>query len=813
MLIKSIVLRNIRSYSDAHIDFPEGSLLLSGDIGAGKSSILLAIEFALFGIERGESADLLLRHGSKQGSVELLFSVNNEDVFIKRSLKRAKNTVGQEAGYIIKHGIKHDCTAQELKAKVLDILGYPTEFLTKKNMIYRFTVYTPQEEMKQILYEKQDIRLDTLRKVFGVDKYKLIKENSHIFVSQLREKIKHFEGMVFDYEEKKKTLSLQEEELLVSKKKLHDIIPVWYSSKTLIEEKNTLLKNTESKVKQFTELKKQLEVNSAKIKENQRQLEEQNKESRVIQESIAKLTASVNELDVKIEDEPLLESALSGKEEKLKSIQKQKVIAEQNLAFASKRITELNEEIADMEKILESFGSRQMQAKELQSAIEKKKELSRESERKNAMLDEFKSGIIDLSSKQKIAEKTIQDISTLDNCPLCLQPVDESHKEHVFGKENQKIQGWSQEIILLKEKFAKTKSESDALTRQLEKILLQEKGLAKIEAELESMSKSKAGIDRKELVLSRLGEEKEKYEAELKEILKIDISELNASVLTLKQELKKVSSKKNLQNILNEKSSQKEKNAKTIAVIQNSLKLLQQNQELIQYNLSSFEGIEEKYRELKSEIEQLLQKHHLVDLEKAGIAQESKNIERMIAAISSELKRKEELTQKLTNLKILEDWFDNYLVSLVSIIEKAVMSRLYREFNELFQNWFNVLVEDESLNARLDAEFTPILEQAGYETSVDNLSGGEKTSLALAYRLALNKVINDLVPDIKTKDIIILDEPTDGFSTEQLDKIRDVLDELKMKQVIIVSHEQKIESYVDRVIKVSKDEHNSRVSA
>ena len=35
------------------------------------------------------------------------------------------------------------------------------ELLSKgKDIIYRFTVYTPQEEMKQILFEDKDIRLD-----------------------------------------------------------------------------------------------------------------------------------------------------------------------------------------------------------------------------------------------------------------------------------------------------------------------------------------------------------------------------------------------------------------------------------------------------------------------------------------------------------------------------------------------------------------------------------------------------------------------------------------------------------------------------
>ena len=131
--------------------------------------------------------------------------------------------------------------------------------------------------------------------------------------------------------------------------------------------------------------------------------------------------------------------------------------------------------------------------------------------------------------------------------------------------------------------------------------------------------------------------------------------------------------------------------------------------------------------------------------------------------------------------------------------------------NELFRTWFNVLIEDEAISVRLDDEFTPIIEQNGYETNVESLSGGEKTSVALSYRLALNKVINDIASGIRTKDILMLDEPTDGFSSEQLDKVRDVLEQLDMNQVVIVSHESKIEGFVDSVIRVGKEEHVSLI--
>jgi exonuclease SbcC len=64
---------------------------------------------------------------------------------------------------------------------------------------------------------------------------------------------------------------------------------------------------------------------------------------------------------------------------------------------------------------------------------------------------------------------------------------------------------------------------------------------------------------------------------------------------------------------------------------------------------------------------------------------------------------------------------------------------------------------------------------------------------------------------IKTRDLVILDEPTDGFSEQQLDKMRDVLQQLNVKQLIIVSHEQKMEGFVSNIIKFKKEGGITRV--
>src|SRR3989339_747683 len=102
MILKSLKLQNIRSYTSQHIEFPTGTILLSGDIGSGKSTILLAIEFALFGIRRNYlTGTTLLRHGKNEGFIEMEFEIEGMDICIKRVLRRVKDEVTQHDGYII----------------------------------------------------------------------------------------------------------------------------------------------------------------------------------------------------------------------------------------------------------------------------------------------------------------------------------------------------------------------------------------------------------------------------------------------------------------------------------------------------------------------------------------------------------------------------------------------------------------------------------------------------------------------------------------------------------------------------------------
>ncbi len=684
MLLKSLKLENIRSHANSEIKFPSGSILLSGDIGAGKSSILLAIEFALFGIMKGDlSGESLLRRGAKEGSVELKFEIDGQEYLIKRYLKRGKDGISQESGFIMHDDIKNEGTAVELKAKILNILGYPKDLLTKsKSLIYRYTVYTPQEEMKKILTEDDEQRLNTLRKVFGIDKYKQIIENSAIVKKEIRERKKELEGKIYDLNEKQKQRKSYEKLIIETKRKINELLPKISEIKKQKENKKAELLKIEGDIKKLNVLNKNLASLETELKEKNSRIKKNNERMEIIKKEIA--------------------------------ILKEKILPEK------------------IEKI--------------KNLISNEDEIKKKIKEKEEILMKTNSSIKECEVNKHNSEKIKNQISKMTQCIMCLQPVSNEHKHRINYEEDEKIK--LNENLLVKYYEEKKRIETDLkiLKEKFEEIIKNKGELIKFQAEI-------ANLEEKNRLISELSQENEQINKE--------ITRINSDKLQISEEIE---------------------------------------------NLKNVEMI---YSEIKEELEKIMSKEKDLEIEHARYDNEMNSFNRMILNIETEIQNKIKAKEKIQKLSQTELWLDEYFINLMSSMEKSIMGKLYHEFNELFQNWFNILIDDHLLNVRLDEQFTPIIEQNGFETTIENLSGGEKTSVALAYRLALNKVINDLVSEIKTKDLIILDEPTDGFSSEQLDKVRDVLRQLNTKQTILVSHEPKIESYVDNIIRINKNDHVS----
>ena len=684
MLIKKIKLENIRSYLNEEINFPLGSTLLAGDIGSGKSSILLALDFAFFGLRQGElSGASLLRNGTNEGMVELNFDIDNKDVIVQRKLKRIQNSIVQDSGYIIINGEKQDKSVIELKQNILEILNYPKELLTKsKSLIYRYTVYTPQEEMKQILLGEKEIRLDTLRRVFDIDKYKRIKENSKIFVNNLKQKRKELEGKIYDLEDKKNLVKEKVKEFGYLDMQLKELIPKITEINNLVDKKRVELKQLEDKIKKLEEIKKEIALNKFKL-ENSRKLDNKN----------------IDELD------------------------------------------ELNLKIKNIEKETKDL--------KLENADELKEEINQLSESLTKNRNEFEiinKNINELETKKSSSLDIKNKIIKLETCPLCKQNVDHEHKNNISNEEDKKIIEYERELNENKQK----------------KILLHDK-LKQIEIDLDILKEKKSNIELNKMKLDDLNEKK-----------------LRGGLM------------------------EKEKSRLNLEIFDSNEKI-----ELLNKKINEFGDVD--YEQRRNELDQLFNKEKDLEIKRAGYLSNIQELNKTVENLNKEIGLKLMTKSNITRINDIQFWIEEYFVNVVNLIEKQVMLKVHNDFNALFEKWFNMLMENENFNIRLDEEFSPLIQQNGHDIDYLYLSGGEKTAVALAYRLALNQVINNLMTSIKTHDLLILDEPTDGFSDEQLDRVRNVLSELNLKQLILVSHEPKIESFVDNIIRLNKEQHITRI--
>ncbi len=695
MIIKSLILENIRSYKTQEFKFREGITLLSGDIGSGKSTVLLAIEFALFGLIRGSiNGAALLRHGTKEGTVKLVFKINNEEYEIIRGLKKTNAGIVQDKCSFRLNDETTNLTPIEMKSKVLNALGYPEELVTKsKTLIFRYTVYTPQEEMKKILFETKEDRLEKLRRIFGIDKYELVKNNAANYARELRV-------------ETRQLTTLQEE-----------LQKIKTNMKTNLTELNLLYEYHET-------LKKEHEPLTKKLQE---------------------LGLKHNLVEDKVKEMHNLKTKKNVIKTELHNFQRQEKELNNNL-------TQLKEEINIREKKLEPIklieGQEEKNKEELNKLLIKKEEiLTKHSELKEK----------DAITKNKIKEiqQMLKEVHELENCPTCKQEVTEKHKDELKLREDEKLKELKEREKKLKEILEKIQIIKDKLNEKEKKLRDEQDQIRNNKYKKKIYDTNKKIIDEKKDEIQKILKKEQK--------LKIEIEQ-----------------KKEIETNIEDK-------------------------------LKQYTKIEEEIKKIKEDKDKQTKKQHEIEKEISAKEQAIKDKTKYIEEKKEQENTLNKKIKQINEKKTTENWLTNHFINLTDIIEKHTLTKIHREFNELFKEWFNMLIDDQNIDANIDKDFSITINQNGYDTDTDNLSGGEKTAIALAYRLALNKVINNLIHNIKTKQFLILDEPTDGFSTEQLDRVRDVLERAQTKQTIIVSHEAKLESFAENIIRINKNNHEGEI--
>ncbi len=811
MILKSLTLHNIKSYRDESIQFHGGTTLFEGDMGSGKSSILMAIEFALFGLGDQKGASLL-RRTTDEGYATLEFEVDGENYEVYRSLKRKRTNVGQGTdGYLKDKNGKYLLSPTELKGKILDILHFEElENPRAQSVIYRYAVYTPQEEMKAILFRSVDKRLETLRKAFGIEDYKIATSNASIFAGEIKGKMNVLEGQIKDLEEKK--AELKKNETLIDENKT--ALEKLGKEKEKIENekagKNAKLKELKDKEKKLGEVKGEIPHIQTRIEDKVKAIPKLEKECEKLSDEIDSTVLKINEF------KKTKKPTSRNKDEIKKQIHEIRGIEEKRKTLAG-NIPLLKEDMGRLEGNVGDYKNKDISEvkKEFSRLKEETTRVGKEIDSKKEERDKLKGRITVIGASIKDLDKKLKNIGGLgEKCPICEKELTEEHKKNLEKERQEKIDKLEKEKSAAQEeegklsgplrKLEQQKEEKNRTLIDIEKTIIpnmdelaKKRGL--FQQNLEDTKKLKATlVIKEEKNFPRLNEFESPslyLDALLDELIKYNSSQEKISTLREKLEGNRQKISENKREIETSKETMKGLKGK----LEEALKKLER-----------LTKVEEEIKKLEGKIDGLGNNLKEVSEKIASIKADNSRIEKYAKGFREEIKKKEEQKKLRAKLSEYKNWLEDYFIKTLENIEKHVMYTLNQDFNQQFQKWFILLIDDPSKDARVDEYFSPIIEQDGYEQEVDFLSGGEKTSIALGYRLALNSVVHKVSTGMKS-NLLILDEPTDGFSKEQLFKVREILNELKCPQVIVVSHENELESFADQIFRVEKHHGVSKV--
>jgi len=692
MKIEIIQLENIRSHVKSTVPFARGFNCLVGGVGTGKSSVLYAVDFALFGEPLGRSFEYLLREGADSAKVTVQFTQNGQTYKLVRGLKRRGKGIGQDFEELklfedetLLASMKTDAVAEQFKA----ITGLDKE-------LYREIVWVRQEHLKELLDAAPRDRQRRLDELFGLSDYEVAWSNIAGYQ-------RAYEGEKRAYEKDPDVVGLEKlsgeynrvtEEFTLLEIELQDAVGKLAGAKRALEDADVKLKKLEEKKLRIEELKR--------------------KEAEV-QANISSTADALAALNQRVEGKKTIIDNLKQRQNSLDSqVSACKKTLEEAGVSANQPVEALRAQLAAFDDKLSSLRAEQ------------------EATMRNLRTD----------------KKRTESLSMESRCPLCLQSLNDEYKNGLM------------------ERIQQENVERQSTIKQLQ-------------GEIEKMQRTKAVANEAFSNLRTLTTRAEDLRTRLSE------EEKNVGDLAVEVEVKR----------------------QLEAELGGQLEALRF--EIGRFELSDLEAARVQREQAFTQYYRVEADLRTKESRKKDLASRLDEVKERIDHAQEKLERMQKIARTVEVLGAIRDAY------------RSIQPKLRSEFVKVLRNFvqqvLDSLVGGEAplLNVVVDETYTPYVKsESGADREVSNLSGGERTLLAFAYRLGLGQ----LIMQSRTGhglSMLLLDEPTESLGSEDgsIDRLAEAISRFKaIEQIIAVTHSEAFAEKAEHVIILEKEAGISKIS-
>lgn len=749
--INSVYIKNFRTHKERTDTFPEGAIThITGGNGAGKSSIVNAIPWALFGTRpTGVSKNIDLRRENtdklEPTVVALTYTVDGEKYVATRTMNH-KGNVQVTLEHIDKNGAPRHVAGTAVKDGNREIM----RSLGMSEDIFKATILFRQKETDHFINSRPDDRRKIIEELTGITANSYALEECGVQRRAIKREVDNktvdragieaHKQAVAELAEREanlaKTLENQREKYreLIAQKKAQALV----------------VADARRNYMEYTNTKTKLENREERLAETKAELERTREAAKELENRITNNKGEAY-------DYTLVEAMYQEKFNTLQTANTRKTQLEETKATLQAQISEAETvtNSSEYKNVTEAKKAHKALDQEIKDARAKVSDLTaRLNLIRNSLLPETEAGY--------------NQIANLDGtCPTCQQVI--KNKERVLKPLQETINNLTQEVTDKQEEHARL---TESLTKNESTITV----IATVIDAYTRLKTSKAAL--------------KETEAELKKaVKKVEHAEVeHTTALNIFNDVKKI---EDLARELERLNSAKERGVETIARLNTEIASLKQHLNSIpKVTEHALTSAEQKQAELDKKLEKNTTDGTTTNTTYTAVATQHATLKTQLAQELKDAKAYESLLKEQESNLQAQATLEEFRRDVTA----ATIPQLSQFASELITGFTNgtiltiTITEDFNVQANFGT---------GETREVSLLSGGELSAVSLAIGLAMAKVFGG------STSTLILDEAFTAYDPRNMDAtiktIRSVMD---AQQIIIIAHNDAVDAVADYQIEL-----------
>jgi len=765
-MITEVKLKGWRSHSDSKLAFTPGTNALIGIMGSGKSSIMDAICFALFGTfpnlqsKKLKLDDVIMKKPNEmnEAEVEVKIHLDGKIYSIRRVIERGKGTTFSE---IRSNGtVIESPSSSRVSEAVEKILKVNYELFSK-------AIYSEQNSLDYFLTIPRGQRMKKIDELLMIDKFEKARTNSVSLINRLADRKLAKQNVIesTDLGKIERTLDELRNSSLAASQEIEQL-------RTRLGEVRENKGMLQGELEGLRKIREEFEFLKRDEKGIASSIDEISKSLSSVEESIRGKSREDIEKEMQYEKskseeiKARLESEKKVFDEKFSQIRGSKEDAgasKKEIEILEKELLKKREKRNELQKLVEQFGfDVDKQLEEKRKSFE---QLTEEANQIHAKIGDLNEFIVHLSSPET-------------KCPICDATLTPERKKLLIIQKEQQIRQHE-------ERFAEVKSRREIVQNDLAR--LQESGerMLRIAEDIRDLEPLTKDFDRL----------KKEFAEQSNEIIFLEnsLSETRKEIEWLEGQARESEwSVRDSENLLakmrdyeemkfRQEQLMKEKDLVAGRILEKQEKISGKDLTAVDDELKKAIAEEREYEVRISSTQQILK-------EKQERITEQEN---KLGEIERHRQEIQKLEQLIKNLKIFSQALEMTQFELRTEFVEAVNYSM----NKLWQTLYPY---HDFAGIRLQVEegdyVMQLQEKRGNWVNVEGIaSGGERSIAALALRIAFALV---LTPQLRW---LILDEPTANLDSKAIEDLAETLREKIAEfvdQVFLITHDEKLENAV-----------------